>query len=461
MTSPANGAIDQMPNTLLDWSAVSGATSYEVQIDTNLLFTTPISYISTVTAKNAVELFFGTTYYWRVRAISATETSAWSTVRNFITIAKIANLTFPNNGAINVHPKDDLKWTAITGLTNYDYEIDTTNTFSSGILIHGSVSATTAQYTTNNLLYGTKYYWRARARHSMDTSIWTAERNFNTIDSLNLSSPANNAVNQSIIPQLSWITINGSFKYEIQVDLTNLFNTPSLSSSIVNAVLSGANQSISWDTLNFGLDYYWRVRSINLNDTSKWSPVRKFQTINKVNMTYPANGAIGVETNPKFKWDAVSGITGYTLTWSKFPNFAAATNIIVPSNQNYCTVNNLPLDTIYWKVVAKTNSDTSSFNSFSFKTSGVGIETTTLNSSNIKVYPNPSKGKFVLRIETSNSLNIDLSILNLVGQQVYSEAIVINGIFSKELNLTNLPKGIYLLKCEEGKSINIQKLIIQ
>ncbi|NVO01902.1 MAG: T9SS type A sorting domain-containing protein [Bacteroidetes bacterium] len=466
LNSPANGAIDQMPNALLDWSAVSGATSYEVQIDQDSLFPAPTSYIATVTAKNASELLFNTKYYWRVRALSTAGNSGWSTFRNFTTIVKITNLTSPNNGATNITPQFDLEWTAITGVTNYDYQIDTSSTFSSSILVYGSVSGTTPKYTTNNLLYGTQHYWRIRARHSFDTTIWTPSRNFTTLDSLNLTSPANNATNQSIVPELKWSLVKGSSKYEVQVDLTNSFNTPSLISSTVVAVPWSAavnTQSIICDTLNFGLQYFWRVRSINNNDTSKWSAVWKLQTINAVNMIYPLNGSTWIETNPKFNWDAIAGINGYTLTWSTSPSYASATTVNIAANTSEYSVNNLGIGVkYYWKVVAKTNSDTSIVNSFSFTTKwGVGIETTTLNPSNIKVYPNPSKGKFTVKVETSNSLSVDLSISNLVGQTVYTEDLTINGLFTKEINLSSLPKGIYFLKLEDGKSSNIQKFIIQ
>ena len=63
LSSPANGAANQMPNVLLDWTAVSGANSYKIQVDTSSLFTNPIIYTTDLSAINASQLLFNTKYY--------------------------------------------------------------------------------------------------------------------------------------------------------------------------------------------------------------------------------------------------------------------------------------------------------------------------------------------------------------------------------------------------------------
>ena len=71
-TSPANGAADQPPNLVLDWSDSSGAASYEYCIDTSN-DSACTNWINTGTTSSAYlsGLSNNTTYYWQVRANNA------------------------------------------------------------------------------------------------------------------------------------------------------------------------------------------------------------------------------------------------------------------------------------------------------------------------------------------------------------------------------------------------------
>ncbi|MEA4966921.1 MAG: T9SS type A sorting domain-containing protein, partial [Bacteroidaceae bacterium] len=65
----------------------------------------------------------------------------------------------------------------------------------------------------------------------------------------------------------------------------------------------------------------------------------------------------------------------------------------------------------------------------------------------MKVYPNPSKG--IIKINSSYSLPVQLRIINSLGQVVESE---ITSIQDKELDLTDLENGTYLLSImNQGK----------
>ncbi|MDN5348723.1 MAG: hypothetical protein PWQ54_119 [Bacteroidales bacterium] len=127
MKAPANGAVGQMPNALLDWNAVAGqgtVVTYEVQLSEDETFTNPISFPQTnVTAYEMSELGFNETYFWRVRASDGISTSDWSDPWSF-TIVKTVTLTAPGNASVQ-NPDALLKWNALTGITGYDIEVDT------------------------------------------------------------------------------------------------------------------------------------------------------------------------------------------------------------------------------------------------------------------------------------------------------------------------------------------------
>lgn len=78
-----------------------------------------------------------------------------------------------------------------------------------------------------------------------------------------------------------------------------------------------------------------------------------------------------------------------------------------------------------------------------------------------KVYPNPSSGLLSLYFKANPVASIEISLLNTIGQIVYSE----NHEFTKgeiknELNLSNYSEGIYLLRVKAGDSFSYSKVII-
>lgn len=84
LVAPANGASVTLPVTL-DWSAVTSAASYQVQVDDSSTFSSPFVVDQTVTAsQHSVTTLAFRQHWWRVRARNSSGTAgAWSSVRSF------------------------------------------------------------------------------------------------------------------------------------------------------------------------------------------------------------------------------------------------------------------------------------------------------------------------------------------------------------------------------------------
>lgn len=82
-------------------------------------------------------------------------------------------------------------------------------------------------------------------------------------------------------------------------------------------------------------------------------------------------------------------------------------------------------------------------------------------SHNLFVYPNPSSHQFVIssnRGLLSGNKNIELSIEDINGRQVYAE----NLIDPESITVNvDLPAGIYILKLQDGTKVETQKLVVQ
>lgn len=81
---------------------------------------------------------------------------------------------------------------------------------------------------------------------------------------------------------------------------------------------------------------------------------------------------------------------------------------------------------------------------------------------NLFVYPNPSKGDISIRNNESNSYLIgDLTITNANGQTVfYQKNIVLEDDNTVDLNLSNLPNGVYFITCQNVDFIITKKLVL-
>lgn len=78
------------------------------------------------------------------------------------------------------------------------------------------------------------------------------------------------------------------------------------------------------------------------------------------------------------------------------------------------------------------------------------------------IFPNPSKGNFRLTSTNSSLKSLELAITDLDGKIVYSQELRnVDGTFNRNLDLTKLPKGIYLVRLISGESVETLKIIIQ
>ncbi len=127
LRAPENMEVDQMPDVIIDWDAVTGITldiTYELQLASNIDFTDAVSYPGiTVTAKTMSSLVFGSTYFWRVRANDSGEISGWSEVWSFSVVGNVSGLN-PKNGE-EVYSNPFILWDQLSGVSGYVLQVDT------------------------------------------------------------------------------------------------------------------------------------------------------------------------------------------------------------------------------------------------------------------------------------------------------------------------------------------------
>ncbi|MFH2142621.1 MAG: T9SS type A sorting domain-containing protein [Bacteroidota bacterium] len=357
--APSNGATYQYPNVMIDWSGITGSTNYQYEIDTVNSFDSPeyqTGNTATTSYFNTSSLLFGETYYWRARAMHAADTSSWSVTWSFSTADILAH-TSPTDGSTNVAPDVLIDWSLLSGITNYDYAIDTTPAFNSPLYEYNSITGSSSQINLANLRFGTKYWWKVRARHSQDTTQWSVPWTFITTDILSNVSPASGATNQLPNVTIDWSFLSGIIYYDYEID-----TTPSFNSALYNyTTLSNASSQAELSNLHFSKTYYWHARARHNIDTTQWSATWNFTvTPIGINHVTPADGASNISLNPVIDWSPMSGITNYHYQYDVDPNFSSPTYFSIGISSSQATLSNLSYgETYYWQVRVAHSADTS------------------------------------------------------------------------------------------------------
>lgn len=464
---PANAAVKQMPNVLFQWGPVPGAVKYKVQADTDSLFSNPQRLTTVYAAINANELLFGEKYYWRVKALSTTDSSEWSDFNYFSTIDTVKVLK-PTNNSLKQKVSCFMKWNAITGITSYEYEVDTNLNFSSPLYNMASFAAASTYGYSVQLAIGKTYFMRMRAKHSQGVSSWCNPIQFRTMDTMLLKRPLNDTVAKHPVTSLQWKQI-GSTNYDYSISTDTNFSIETIYPVDTNSFVYMQTDSIvkiNTDTLMFNTKYFWRVRARNDVDTSKWTDSWKFKTIQYVNTLKPVNDSTGVSTVAKFMWQKMNGVLSYLLevdTNIAFANpksftFAGSlTQFQIPTTSALLNQQNY-----YWRMKAINHIDTSDWSPTKhFNTGqGTGIEKV-VSGSQVNIYPNPAKDYIFIEINNETLGNAGVSVMNMVGQEVIHESIdLTSGITTKQLNTSRLSNGIYFIKVNNNGNIITRKVVI-
>ncbi len=96
LISPTDLATNVSNAAPLSWNAVTGTSTYEVEVATDAGFSNIVYSQTGITATNttATGLAITTTYYWRVRAVNSCNNGAWSSVWSFTTQSIVPCLNY-------------------------------------------------------------------------------------------------------------------------------------------------------------------------------------------------------------------------------------------------------------------------------------------------------------------------------------------------------------------------------
>ena len=282
-----------------------------------------------------------------------------------------------------------------------------------------------------------------------------------------LVSPANNSINITPTPTLTWNSSSGATKYKVEISTVPIFSVISDS-----ATITSTNYSVPAGKLSPGYTYYWRVNASNSYGISPWSSIWNFSTSvlpPAPVLISPPNGALGVILTPTLLWDSISGSLNYHVEISTVPDFAIITDSATRTTNQYTVpagklINNI---TYYWKVRAR--------NSFGWGPYSVVWHFIPY-PSNINLISSEIPGKFMLHPNYPNPFNPDTKINFDIAQTTNVKIVVYDisgravanlvngrmspGKYSMNFSGKNLSTGIYYLRFETEYFTSILRLAL-
>jgi photosystem II stability/assembly factor-like uncharacterized protein len=211
-------------------------------------------------------LLFDKTFYYRMRAIHLQDVSEWSGPWSMKTYAT-TELNKPGNNDSDTELSLLFRWDRYEGATDYIFEIANDEDFTTSWTI--PQDSNSVNFTVP--LFDHEYFWRVKAMHPEDESEWTEVWSFTTTNTVELSSPENNAEEVNSCPKFTWVAIDGVSEYEIAVDLEEDFPNPK--TLIVDDNFNQCQEAMEKNTI-----YYWKVRAVTGLDSSDWSDTWSFKT---------------------------------------------------------------------------------------------------------------------------------------------------------------------------------------
>jgi hypothetical protein len=253
-------------------------------------------------------------------------------------------LIYPLNGSTSNYPQFTIGLSAISGVTKYRFQADTSSKFNSPILM--DTSRPTATYISSDKFpYGSKVYVRCKVYSATDSSNWSNAVYITISDITRLTSPADGF--SGIVNYLQWTSV-GQVDYEVMIDTSINFNSSLLS---YRKYLNNSIPRAYPDSFYFNKKYYWKVRAIDGKDTLKWSDVWKytFQTASKITYPPPASNYMGRSASINVAWDN-AGMSKIQYQLSTDPSFSVVqfNRLIAPTSNKYDTLFFLDYATTYY-----------------------------------------------------------------------------------------------------------------
>ncbi len=162
--------------------------------------------------------------------------------------------------------------------------------------------------------------------------------------------------------------------------------------------------------------------------------------------------------------NASTAIETYNATTPTTPNPTTWTTIAsgVPNNGSYVvTLPNVTASTATCRFMVKAVGNVFlAVNSKNFTiTPALANDTFGLN--NFSLYPNPNKGNFSVQFDSTSTNDIEITVHDIRGRNIFERTYPNTGMFSQNLQLDTVQSGVYLVTVKDGDKKVVKKIVVE
>lgn len=290
-----------------NWSSVTGATSYRLDVSTSNGFDSFVTENKTVagTSENVSGLSPNTQYFYRVRAVNDGGTSGNSNVENVFTNQDVPDQPTASAATNITQTSFTANWSTVSGATSYKLDVSTSQNFGTFLNGHENLTVNSTSHNVSGLEPGEGYHYRVRAVNEVGASGNSNTTTVNTLAPDPVAPEAPTATAATSVTEntftANWSQVTGVTEYTLDVSTKSNFND--FVSGYENKAVTGTSHSVTG--LSSGTTYYYRLRSTkdglisgnsNPIQVETAVPVNKAPTLNAISNPAAINENAGVQT---------------------------------------------------------------------------------------------------------------------------------------------------------------------
>ncbi len=419
----------------LNWNS-TGAVSYNVRY--RATGTTPwTTTTATANTKNISGLSAGTAYEWQVQGVCSGNSSNYSTVDTFSTLASCNVPAQPGTNNITATTAE-LSWQSTNAVSYY---VRFRLAGSSNWL---NLTPVSANVSISNLEPGRTYEWQVKSTCQGSSSGYCVLQNFNTLVACQTPTGLSSGQTGSSWANISW---NNQSATSYWVYYRHLSNTT------WDSIASSAN-SLLLENLSSSSQYEWMLKANCGVYSSANSGIKIFTTMP------PCEAPIGtslhsvVNNTAIIKWEG-NNAGMYQVRYKKTSESQYQFIIIADTSTS---INNLELNAIYEASVRTIcGFDSSAYSAI--------IQFNTISSSALEsigeiiktIYPNPFSEKITVSFNSSFTEHSSILISDLSGR-IFKSIPVETGATFVILEMGSFSAGVYFLAVQSASGIRWHKI---
>jgi parallel beta-helix repeat protein len=97
---------------------------------------------------------------------------------------------------------------------------------------------------------------------------------------------------------------------------------------------------------------------------------------------------------------------------------------------------------------------------FTFDVNQISVDEDFMNGT-LSIYPNPTRGLFNVEFATEQAKDVEISIVNMVGQVISTDFVEVNGVYNNQFDLSNEAAGVYFITFTTDEGTLTERITVE